>query len=283
MAFGRRAAVHVDWRAPQLCALSVSSRLRRCNFHSTTTPCAIPVSPAIDHTISSSARIRPRPYWHSIPSAAVDDARQERLLTSEIRCPPRGLVGGPRRQRAAAPGPVDAAPCTDAAFDALDLDRVTAFIGAARRARQFPLAEDAPPEALLEHLNLLDRGRPTNAAVLLFGKRPQRFLLSSVVKCAHFHGTRVGRPIPSHQVYQGTVFEPVDHAVDFVLGKIALSVGTRAESVETPVAYEIPKEVVTEAIVNAVAHRDYTSNASVQVMLFADRLEIWNPARCPRR
>jgi ATP-dependent DNA helicase RecG len=30
-------------------------------------------------------------------------------------------------------------------------------------------------------------------------------------------------------------------------------------------------------LVNAIAHRDYTSNASVQVMLFADRLEIWNP------
>ena len=38
---------------------------------------------------------------------------------------------------------------------------------------------------------------------------------------------------------------------------------------------------MTEAIVNAVAHRDYTSNASVQVMLFADRLEVWNPGELP--
>jgi predicted HTH transcriptional regulator len=29
------------------------------------------------------------------------------------------------------------------------------------------------------------------------------------------------------------------------------------------------------------AHRDYASNASVQVMLFADRLEIWNPGELP--
>ena len=73
----------------------------------------------------------------------------------------------------------------------------------------------------------------------------------------------------------------MDHAVDFVLSKIALSVGTRAESIQAPVAYEIPKEVITEAIVNAVAHRDYTSAGSVQVMLFADRLEVWNPGRLP--
>ena len=45
--------------------------------------------------------------------------------------------------------------------------------------------------------------------------------------------------------------------------------------------YEIPREVVAEAIVNAVAHRDYISNGSVQVMLFADRLEVWNPGTLP--
>ena len=65
------------------------------------------------------------------------------------------------------------------------------------------------------------------------------------------------------------------------MSKIALSVGTRAESVQAPVAYEIPKEVITEAIVNSVAHRDYTDNSSVQVMLFADRLEVMNSGRLP--
>ena len=69
--------------------------------------------------------------------------------------------------------------------------------------------------------------------------------------------------------------------MDFVLSKIALSVGTRAESTQAPVSYEIPKEVVTEAIVNAVAHRDYTDNASIQIMLFSDRLEVLNPGRLP--
>ena len=50
---------------------------------------------------------------------------------------------------------------------------------------------------------------------------------------------------------------------------------------QAPVEFELPREAVAEAIVNAVAHRDYTSNASVQVMLFADRLEVWNPGELP--
>ena len=175
----------------------------------------------------------------------------------------------------------DASPCLKASLDDLDTEQMDWFIRTARSAREFPLTEGASTEELLVHLNLLNDGRPTNAAVLVFGRAPQQFLISSEVKCAHFHGTEVAKPIPSYQVYKGTAFQLVDQAVDFVLSKIALSVGTRAESVQAPVAYEIPKEVITEAIVNAVAHRDYTSNASVQVMLFSDRLEIWNPGRLP--
>ncbi len=69
--------------------------------------------------------------------------------------------------------------------------------------------------------------------------------------------------------------------MDFVLSKINLAVGTRAAGTQVPVNYELPPDAVREAIVNAVAHRDYTSTGSVQVMLFADRLEVWNPGNLP--
>ena len=177
--------------------------------------------------------------------------------------------------------PFDASPCAKATLDDLDFERMAQFVRTARLVRQFPLPEGTPALELLEHMNLLDNGRLTNAAVLLFGKSPQRFLISSEVRCAHFHGTEVAKPIPSYQVYKGTAFELVDQAVDFVLSKINRRIGARAESARAPRSYEIPVEVVTEAIVNAVAHRDYTDNGSVQVMLFADRLEVRNPGNLP--
>ncbi len=177
--------------------------------------------------------------------------------------------------------PFDATYCHGATLADLDEERISRFVLLARRGRSFPLPEDTPPHDVLAHLNLLDRGRATHAAVLLFGRQPQRFLPVSEIRCAHFHGTEVAKPIPSYQVYKGTVFDLVDQAKDFVLSKIDLWVGTRAESVQVPTAYEIPQEVVAEAIVNAVCHRDYTSNASVQVMLFKDRLEVWNPGSLP--
>ena len=174
-------------------------------------------------------------------------------------------------------GPFDAAFCQKATLADLDEEKIRLFLLKARRARGFALDEDTPPAAILEHLNLLDNGRLSHAAVLLFGVRPQRFLISSEVKCMHFHSTQVHKPIPSYHIYKGTLFELVDQAVDFVMSKIDLWVGTREEGPQAPVAYEIPQGVVSEAIVNAVAHRDYTSNGSVQVMLFSDRLEVWSP------
>jgi len=177
--------------------------------------------------------------------------------------------------------PFDAAACAGATLSDLSPEKLALFLGRAQSQRGFALDLATPMTSALTQLSLLDTGQPSHAAVLLFGQAPQRFLPSSELKCMHFHGTQVSKPIPSYQIYKGTVFELVDQALDFCLSKIALTVGTRSAGPQAPVGYELPREAVAEAIVNAVAHRDYTSNASVQVMLFADRLEIWNPGELP--
>lgn len=69
--------------------------------------------------------------------------------------------------------------------------------------------------------------------------------------------------------------------MEFVLGKIDRRVGTRAQTAQAPVTFEIPRPVILEAIVNAVAHRDYRSNGFVQVIVFSDRMEVWNPGELP--
>ena len=101
------------------------------------------------------------------------------------------------------------------------------------------------------------------------------------MRCAQFYGTKVEKPIRNYQVFTGSLFEMIDKAVGFVMSRIDARVGTRDHSVDAPVDYELPESAVAEAIANAVAHRDYASNASVQVMLFRDRVEIWNPGRLP--
>ena len=172
-------------------------------------------------------------------------------------------------------------PCSDAALDDIDPGTVARFVSRARHERQFPLPERTPARDVLTHLHLLDDAQPSIAGVLLFGRDPQRFIPAAELRCMHFHGTEVQRPAPSYQIFGGNLFEQVDHGADFVLSKLDRAVGTRERGPQAPVTYEIPPEVVREAIVNAVAHRDYASAAAVQVSVFADRVEVWNPGELP--
>ncbi len=177
--------------------------------------------------------------------------------------------------------PFDTTGCEGATLKHLSRKRINWFLETARRERGFPLKSNTGTKALLIHLNLLEDGRPKNAAILLFGKSPQRFHRPAETKCIHCHGTEYRRPFASQQIYSGDLFEQADQARDFVLSKINRAVGTRATSTTAPAAYELPPDAVGEAIVNALAHRDYQSNASVEVRLFADRLEVWNPGSLP--
>ena len=181
--------------------------------------------------------------------------------------------------------PFDASKTAGVTMKDLSVVKMRDFIRTAREKRQFPLPVNVPIEQLLMALELLDDdGRLLNPAALLFGKRPQKFFITSEVKCAQFYADRVSKPMADHQIYTGDVFELVDQATRFVMTHISNWVGTRetGDTAEVPTKFELPYDAVKEAIVNAVVHRDYTSNASVQVMLFKDRLEVWSPGGLPR-
>lgn len=164
---------------------------------------------------------------------------------------------------------------------AIDEKKVRWFLKRAREARGYPLEVDTPVDEALAHLDLLSDDQLTQSAVLLFGKKPQSWLPASEVKCLHFHGTQPVKPIPDYQVFKGNLFELIDQATDYVMAKLARRVGVRDAGPENEVAYEIPKAAVAEIIINALAHRDYQSDASVQVYVFADRVAVWNPGELP--
>jgi len=175
----------------------------------------------------------------------------------------------------------DAAACEGASMNDISAAHIRRFIERARNERKYALPVDTSPAETLAHLNLLTGAVPSRGAILLFCDQPERFMPSAEVTCLHFHGTEVAKPIPSQQVYRGAVFDIADKAVDFVMGCLARRVEPGSSSVASDVTYEIPHGAVREAVVNAVAHRNYTSKAAVQVMVFADRIEVWNPGGLP--
>lgn len=168
-----------------------------------------------------------------------------------------------------------------ATADDIDPRTLQWFAARAQDQRGLALPTGAGLSGLLEYLNLTDRGRLMNAALLLFGRDPQHSAPSAVVKCSSYHGSEPSSPILSHQVFGGTLFQQVDDACHFVVSKMNRAVAPRDRSAAVDVTYEVPPAAVREIIVNAVAHRDYDAPGSVQVAVYPDRVEITNPGRLP--
>ena len=178
--------------------------------------------------------------------------------------------------------PFDAAKTAGIQLKHISTSKIREFVRDAREKRGFKMPLSAKPIDVLTALELVDdKGRIANSAGLLFGKRPQHFCISSVVKCAWFLTYKVTKPIADFKVFEGDVFELADQARDFVLSHISRQIGEHDHG-PAETTYELPEKAVFEAIVNAICHRDYTSNASVQVMLFPDRLEVMNPGPLPK-
>ena len=89
-------------------------------------------------------------------------------------------------------------------------------------------------------------------------------------------------PLISRVSRSGEVLDKgvIDRTVDFVnrnMGSVAWLEGARRHRKKA-----FPQEAVREAIVNAVAHRDYAREGTdIEVSLYGDRLEVISPGRLP--
>ena len=164
--------------------------------------------------------------------------------------------------------------CKGAALSDIDDEKVRAFLRKAKYERNYDIEPETPVREAMERLKLICRNKLTNAAVLLFGKKPQDFFMQAETRCARFKGTEPLEFIDM-KVFGKSIIDQRNDAVEFVKEHIKLHakiVGT--ERVET---WEYPIEAIREAITNAVCHRDYDVSSNVQVRIFDDRIEIWNP------
>ncbi|MCG2726004.1 MAG: DUF4062 domain-containing protein [Elusimicrobia bacterium] len=171
--------------------------------------------------------------------------------------------------------------CENAKLSDMDAEKVRWFLRTAKAARKYPLKEDTPIKDVFTHLDFIKNGKLTNAAILLFGKNPHKYFIQAEVKCLQFSGTEVKKPFVNYQVYSGNLFEQIDKARAFVLDAIKFPVIQKAGSARFERLYELPEFAIQEAIANAIAHRNYNNASGIQLMVFADRVEVWNSGSLP--
>ena len=171
-----------------------------------------------------------------------------------------------------------------ATLDDLDMAQVNAYVERFR----FPVLDGAGHGTDLTPEFLLQRGclkrengklRPTYAALLLFGRHPQRWLPAATIFSARFSGVTFGDQFIKQDI-NGSLPEQLHQAELFVrdnLRSVVRLMGLRHQE-----TLEYPFEAVRELLVNAVAHRDYNLQGDcIHLNIFTDRLEVTSPGELP--
>lgn len=161
--------------------------------------------------------------------------------------------------------------------DDLNWTKIEAYAASAINVGE-PTAEDL----LLRRGCIQRQGRkikPTYAGLLLFGKQPQRWVRGAEVIAARFNGMDMD-DVFTQQTISHTLPEQIRRAELFINENASQRsrVGSWQRSDESP----YPAGVLREAVVNAIAHRDYRLTGNqVHILMFSDRVEVRSPGPLP--
>jgi ATP-dependent DNA helicase RecG len=170
----------------------------------------------------------------------------------------------------------DEIPISKAPLGSLDIDYFRTFL-----EKYFDISpEESLIENYLENLKVITPDKkPTLAGILFFGEKPQRFIPYAKIIAAYIPGTDISIPPADKKDLNGKILNILENSSKF-LG-LYIREKHRIKGFEPELYPEIPKEVLREGIVNAIAHRDYTINAPIRLFIFEDRIEIRTPGRLP--
>ena len=170
----------------------------------------------------------------------------------------------------------DESPVLTARVDELDTGLLKAALGKAQGIEGDQLL-------LNKRITLQDEEgmvRPTVAGLLCFSKKPEEHVKNAYIHAAVYRGTRRHSDDLVHQDnISGSVQQQIETAVAFV-----------RRFMKKPSKKDVGREdfpqyllgAVLEAIVNAVAHRDYSiSGSKIRLFMYEDRLEVLSPGGLP--
>jgi len=191
----------------------------------------------------------------------------------------------------------DRKPVPGSSFADLDRRRLVNYFRDVRR-QEFP--EEGDLEGwlrLLVNTELMaeDRGRPIPSAggLLLFGSRPNKYMPQAGVTAVAYPGLAKDYEAKERAVIRGpavSLFSVAEEIVETGVIQQTLEFVRRNMAVQAWIddggrrqeRWDYPLEAVREAIVNAIAHRDYTITViDIELSLYSDRLEVISPGRLP--
>ena len=133
---------------------------------------------------------------------------------------------------------------------------------------------------LLQNFSIINQENlPTVAGLLFFGKDPQKYLKEARVICSFIRGEDISIEPNDLKSIEGTIPDMIKDVERFM--NLYLKEQHIIKDFEPELYPELPMTSIREFVVNAFAHRDYTINAPIRIIIFTDRIEIHSPGALP--
>lgn len=166
----------------------------------------------------------------------------------------------------------DAFPAQGKTINDIDLKKVTRYIKEANANGRRKIEDE--PKDILQKLEFVKGKKATWAAILVFGREPQKPLSQSAVHCGRFRIDKT--QILDDMMIEADLIGQVDEVIKFITRHISVKYEFEGKPKRKEI-WEYPLEALREAVINAIVHRDYSVPSNVQVEIYDDRIEIWNP------
>jgi len=171
----------------------------------------------------------------------------------------------------------DNVPEAVATFNDIDSESVKAFIKDAQKSGRMPDVSDLSLEELFEKLRLSDNGEIKRAAIILFGKDPNRFYPNVMVKIGRFGSDDAD--LKFQETEEGNLVQLLKNVPNqlnykFFTKPIDFEGMLRVEKGEYPVA------ALREMLLNALVHRTYMGSM-IQLRVYDNKLTLWNEGNLP--
>ena len=170
--------------------------------------------------------------------------------------------------------------CRGAIYEDIDLDALNRFKKKYRTISGKDL--QGRNAEILKSLNCVvpvdGSVKPTNAGILLFGKKPERFFQRGYITIARYPGNDIGSAYLDIKDIEGNLFNQIDGAEKYINEYMEALYRLKEGQVARERVLQYPGFVMRELIANAVAHRDYyISGSKTFIKMYKDRIEFDSP------
>lgn len=133
-------------------------------------------------------------------------------------------------------------------------------------------------EQLLENLELKEGKYLKRSALLLFHPKPEKFVTGAYIKIGYFENEA---DLIFQDEVHGNLFEQIEKTLDILFTKYIKAIISYENKIHRIETYEYPKDAIREALLNAIAHKDYSGLTPIQIRVYKDKIMIWNEGHLP--